>query len=58
MVGQIIRGQVSKDGEKANLPPLQEYIVCATDRQEALHSAAANRKQRSTSRPARRVYSD
>jgi len=49
MVGQIIRGQVSKDSEQASLPPLQEYIVCATQRREALLSAAANRKIRSSS---------
>ncbi|KEH36940.1 P-loop nucleoside triphosphate hydrolase superfamily protein [Medicago truncatula] len=46
---KIIRGQVSKDGEQANLPPLQEYIACATNRREALLSAAANRKIRSSS---------
>ncbi|KAK7245906.1 hypothetical protein RIF29_40760 [Crotalaria pallida] len=53
---KIIRGQVSKDGEQAKLPPLQEYIVCATNRQEALHSTAEDRKSRSSSR--QRTISD
>ncbi|TKY72199.1 nucleoside-triphosphatase protein [Spatholobus suberectus] len=53
---KIIRGQVPKDGEQAHLPPLQEYIECATSRQEALRGAAANRKFRSSSR--RRILSD
>ncbi|KAK7412701.1 hypothetical protein VNO78_04258 [Psophocarpus tetragonolobus] len=53
---KIIRGQVPKDGEKAHLPSLQEYIECATSRQEALRSAAANRKFRNSSR--RRILSD
>lgn len=56
MDGQIIRGQVSKDSEQANLPPLQEYIVCATNRQEALLSAAADRKSRSS--PRHRIIGD
>lgn len=50
MVWQIIRGQVSKDEEQTNLPPLQEYIACATHRQDSLLSAAANRKPRRSSR--------
>ncbi|KAL5097436.1 hypothetical protein RYX36_001763 [Vicia faba] len=41
---KIIRGQVSKDEEQANLPPLQEYLACATHRRDSLLSAAANRK--------------
>ncbi|RDX82501.1 hypothetical protein CR513_36697, partial [Mucuna pruriens] len=53
---KIIRGQVPKDSEQGHLPPLQEYIECATSRQEALHSAAANRNFRSSSR--RRMLSD
>ncbi|GAU25760.1 hypothetical protein TSUD_222170 [Trifolium subterraneum] len=53
---KIIRGQVSKDDEQVNLPPLQEYIVCATHRREALLSAAANRKLRNSSR--RRIISE
>ncbi|XP_027367085.1 probable 26S proteasome regulatory subunit 10B isoform X2 [Abrus precatorius] len=52
---KIIRGQVAKDGEQANLPPLQEYIECATSRREALLSAA-NKNLRSSSR--RRIISD
>ncbi|XP_061340804.1 uncharacterized protein LOC133287254 [Gastrolobium bilobum] len=47
---KIIRGQVYKDGEQTYLPPLQEYIECATNRQEALLSTAANRKFQSSSR--------
>ncbi|XP_058723741.1 uncharacterized protein LOC131595415 [Vicia villosa] len=46
---KIIRGQVSKDKEQANLPPLQEYIACATHRRESLLSAAANRKPQRSS---------
>jgi hypothetical protein len=57
VVGQIIRGQVSKDDEQANLPPLQEYIACATHRREALLSAAANRKLRNSSSH-RRIISE
>ncbi|PNX89624.1 katanin p60 ATPase-containing subunit A1-like protein [Trifolium pratense] len=53
---KIIRGQVSKDDEQANLPPLQEYIACATHRREALLSAAANRKLRNSSH--RRIISE
>ncbi|XP_029128289.1 ATPase family AAA domain-containing protein 1-B isoform X2 [Cajanus cajan] len=53
---KIIRGQVPKDGEEAHLPPLQEYIMCATSRQEALRNAAANRELRSSYR--RRILSD
>lgn len=49
--GQIIRGQVPKEGEKAKLPALQEYIECAESRQEALRSAAANRKLSTSSHP-------
>ncbi|OIW14011.1 hypothetical protein TanjilG_09362 [Lupinus angustifolius] len=45
---KIIRGQVSKDGERAKLPPLQEYIVCATNRQEALRRTAEDRKNRTS----------
>ncbi|KAL5157711.1 Cell division cycle protein [Glycine soja] len=55
---KIIRGQVPKEGEKAQLPPLQEYIECATSRQEALHSAAANRKFASSFRRRNRISSD
>jgi len=51
MDGQIIRGQIPKEGEKAKLPALQEYIECARSRQEALRSAAANRKFPSFSHP-------
>ncbi|KAE9599085.1 putative adenosinetriphosphatase [Lupinus albus] len=47
---KIIRGQVSKDGERGKLPPLQEYIVCATNRLESLRSTAEDRKKRSSSR--------
>ncbi|KAI5447143.1 uncharacterized protein LOC127077392 [Lathyrus oleraceus] len=47
---KIIRGQVSKDEEQTNLPPLQEYIACATHRRDSLLSAAANRKPRRASR--------
>ncbi|WJX22854.1 hypothetical protein P8452_12125 [Trifolium repens] len=54
---KIIRGQVSKDDEQANLPPLQEYIACATHRREALLSAAANRKLRNSSSH-RRIISE
>ncbi|KAL1358568.1 hypothetical protein AAHE18_04G043100 [Arachis hypogaea] len=43
---KIIRGQVSKDGEQESLPPLQEYIECATIRQNSLLSAAAGRNFR------------
>lgn len=53
---KIIRGQVPKDGEQAQLPPLQEYIECASSRQEALRSAAENRQFGSSSR--RRILSD
>ncbi|KAL2580123.1 hypothetical protein AAZV13_15G103800 [Glycine max] len=55
---KIIRGQVPKEGEKAQLPPLQEYIECATSRQEALHSAAANRKFAGSFRRRNRISSD
>ncbi|XP_014518957.2 cell division control protein 48 homolog D isoform X5 [Vigna radiata var. radiata] len=48
---KIIRGQVPKEGEKAKLPALQEYIECAESRQEALRSAAANRKLSTSSHP-------
>ncbi|XP_047156672.1 probable 26S proteasome regulatory subunit 10B isoform X1 [Vigna umbellata] len=48
---KIIRGQVPKEGEKAKLPALQEYIECAESRQEALRSAAANRKLPTSSHP-------
>ncbi|XP_027932402.1 cell division control protein 48 homolog D isoform X2 [Vigna unguiculata] len=48
---KIIRGQVPKEGEKAKLPALQEYIKCAESRQEALRSAAANRKVPTSSHP-------
>ncbi|XP_057431529.1 cell division control protein 48 isoform X2 [Lotus japonicus] len=47
---KIIRGQISKDGEQAKLPPLEEYIACATNRRESLLSAAADRKPQSSSR--------
>ncbi|CAJ1962570.1 unnamed protein product [Sphenostylis stenocarpa] len=54
---KIIRGLVPKEGEKAKLPALQEYIQCARSRQEALRSAAANStKFRSYSRP--KILSD
>ncbi|ESW19675.1 hypothetical protein PHAVU_006G145500 [Phaseolus vulgaris] len=53
---KIIRGQVPKEGERAKLPALQEYIKCARSRQEALRSAAANRKFPSSSRP--KILSD
>ncbi|BAT87505.1 inactive ATP-dependent zinc metalloprotease FTSHI 3 [Vigna angularis] len=48
---KIIRGQVPKEGEKAKLPALQEYIECAESRREALRSAAANRKLPTSSHP-------
>ncbi|KAK7303349.1 hypothetical protein RJT34_14252 [Clitoria ternatea] len=53
---KVIRGQVPKDGEQAYLPPLQEYIDCATSRKEVLLSTAANRTFRSSS--SRRIISD
>ncbi|MED6123958.1 hypothetical protein PIB30_054494 [Stylosanthes scabra] len=46
---KIIRGQISKDGEHENLPPLQEYVECATIRQNSLLSAAAGRNFRNHS---------
>ncbi|XP_012569286.1 uncharacterized protein [Cicer arietinum] len=53
---KIIRGQISKDDEEVNLPHLQEYIECATNRREALLSTAAKRKLQSSSR--NRIISD
>ncbi|KAF7811210.1 cell division control protein 48 [Senna tora] len=43
---KIIRGQVSKEGEEACLPPLQEYVDSGSNRQKALLSIAENRTLR------------
>lgn len=42
---KIIRGQVSKDGDQGSLPPLQEYLESAMNRQKALRSIAEQRAQ-------------
>ncbi|KAK4284319.1 hypothetical protein QN277_001171 [Acacia crassicarpa] len=46
---KIIRGTVSKDGDEACLPPLQEYKDSGSNRRKALLSAATNQKFRSSS---------
>ncbi|KAH9798034.1 P-loop containing nucleoside triphosphate hydrolases superfamily protein [Citrus sinensis] len=42
---KIIRGQITKDGEQACLPPLQEYIESATNRRRSLLDAAEQSHQ-------------
>lgn len=42
---KIIRGQMTKDGEQACLPPLQEYIESATNRRKSLLDIAEQSRQ-------------
>ncbi|XAR65693.1 Adenosinetriphosphatase [Bertholletia excelsa] len=53
---KIIRGQAQKDSENGSLPPLQEYIESAVDRQRALLSSIANQKDQK--RSARQLQMD
>ena len=47
---KLIRGQVPTDGEGRNLPPLEEYLKCAAQRQQALLVVTTGRSTESTSR--------
>ncbi|XP_044461760.1 katanin p60 ATPase-containing subunit A1 [Mangifera indica] len=46
---KIIRGQATKDGDKDCLPPLQEYIESALNRQKSLLNTARQNHQKSYS---------
>ena len=48
MAGQIVRGQISKDEEQKNLPPLQEYLESAAIRRKTLLTSGASQKFRSS----------
>lgn len=47
---KLIRGQVTADGEGKNLPPLEEYIKCAEQRQQSLLVGISGRNTEAESR--------
>lgn len=47
---RLIRGQIVNDGERMNLPALEEYIKCAQQRQQSVLIGTAGRSRESGSR--------